>query len=82
MRMKLAWMVNTQPDIAADNSQLAQVTQEHYAGSQKSIIKRLTDTVKYASSHMLQTKYSQLHLESLRIVGYSDAALANNADLT
>ena len=82
MRMKLAWMVNTRPDVAVDISKLAQITEDTYGNDSKYAVKRLNSAITYANDNLLQIKYPQMDLESVRIVGYSDAAFANNSDLT
>ena len=35
----------------------------------------------YANANLLQIKYLQIDLDSIRIADYSDAAFANNSDL-
>ena len=82
MRMKLAWMVNTRPDVAVDISQLAQITEDTYGNDSKYAVKRFNSAITYANANLLHIKYPQMDLESICIVGYSDAAFANNSDLT
>ena len=82
MRMKVAWMANTRPDMQFKISQLVQVTQERFDKDAKAHLKRLNFIVRYAHDNVAHLKFPKLERRTIRIVGYSDAAYANNYDLT
>ena len=82
MRMCLAWLANTRPDCLFEISQLAQVTQEIFGTSKREVIKRLNKAVKYAVEHRVSIKIPRLNKRYLRILGFSDASFANNADFS
>ena len=82
MRMKPVWMVNTLPDITVEISQLAEFTEEINDNYVKSAVKCLETAITYIHANLLDIKNSQIDLDSLRIVGYSDAAFADNSDLS
>ncbi len=81
MRMRLAWLANTRPDLLFEISQLAQITLERFKESARAHWKRLNLAIRYAHVNVTSLKFPKLDMESLRIVGYSDAAFANNYDL-
>ena len=82
MRMKLAWLANSRPDICFAISQIAQVTEKVFNEDKHKAIKLLNSTIRYTVSHPTTLKFRRLDLRSLRLIGYSDAAFANNADLS
>ena len=82
MRMKLAWLSNTRPDLLFEISQLAQITSYRFATSANACIKRLNSAVRYALDNDASLKFRRLERDSLRLVGFSDASYANNHDLT
>ena len=82
MRMRLAWLSNSRPDCLFEISQIAHVTESMFEGSKKQVIKRLNKAVKYAINNQLSLKIRRLETKSLRIIGFSDASFANNADLS
>ena len=82
MRMKLAWLAHTRPDLCVDISQLAQITESVYNDGPKSAVKRLNKSIKFANDNLTHMKFPKLDLSTIRIVGYSDAAFASNSDLS
>ena len=82
MRMSLGWLANTRPDCLLEISQLAQVTEELFSASKREIIRRLNKAISYAVDNRTPLKIPRLNVETLKIIGFSDASFANNADLT
>jgi len=82
MRMKLAWLANTRPDCLFDISQAAQVTEDRFNNCSKDCIKQLNRAVKFALDKRLSLKIPNLDSDALRVIGFSDASFANNADLS
>ena len=82
MRMCLAWLANTRPDRLFEISQVAQVTQQIFDSSKRDIIKGLNKAVKYAVNNRTSIKTPRLERNSLKIIGFSYASFANNADFS
>ena len=82
MRMKLARMVNTHPDRAVDISQMMQIIVDSHMTEPTFHFKRLNTAVTYATQNLLENKHPAIDLESLLIIGYSEAAFANYPNLT
>ena len=82
MRMRVAWLANTRPDMQFEISQLAQVTKERFDADPMAHIKKLNNSIRYAHDNIAHLPFPKLDLRSVRIVGYSDAAFANNYDAT
>ena len=82
MRMCLAWLANTRPDCLLEISQLAQVTEENFKASKRHVLKRLNKAVRYAVDNRVPLKIRKLSVASLKVIGFSDASFANNADLS
>ncbi len=82
MRMKVAWLANTRPDLLFEISQLSQITQPMFEQDAKACLKRLNGVERYAQKNVGYLKFPCLEQANVRIVGYSDAAFANNHDLT
>ena len=82
MRMCLGWLSNTRPDCLLEISQLAQVTEEAFNSSRRPAIKRLNKAVRYAVDNRTSLKIPKLRIDSLQVIGFSDASFANNADLS
>ena len=82
MRMKLARLASTRLDVLFEISQQAQVTEERFNVGAKEYIKRLNSSTKYAHNNVANLLFHKLNMNSVRLVGYSDAAFANNHDLT
>ena len=82
MRMRLAWMANSRPDICYAISQIAQITESIFNGDAAKAIKLLNSTIRYTLNNPAELNFPQLDVASLKLVGYSDGAFANNADLT
>ena len=54
MRMKRLWMVSTRPDVAAEISVLAKITERPLAKDHTSVAKRLITGLKYAKANHLK----------------------------
>ena len=78
--MKLAWLADTGPDVALEFSQIAQVTRTMFDSDITKNFKRLNTAIKYAHDTKTSIRIPKLDSDSLRVVSYSDAAFANNAD--
>lgn len=82
MRMRVAWLSNTRPDIQYEISQLAQVTQEKFNRNASTHLKRLNSVVKYALDNPVHLQFPKLDVRTIRLIGDSDAVFANNHDLS
>ena len=82
MRMKLAWLANTRPDLQLAISQLAQVTQARFDTNAKTYVKNLNSAIRYAHDNAASLRFPKIERSSIGLVGFSDAAYANNHDLT
>ena len=82
MRTKVAWLANTRPDLQFETFPPAQVTLDSFNQDAEANLKRLNTIVRYAHNNAAHPQFSKLKLSNLRVVGYSDAASANNHDLT
>ena len=82
MRMRLAWLSNTRPDCLFSIAQLAQVTEDMFNKNPGALIKQMNKATTYAVKNPCGIKVNKLDLDSLRVVGFSDASFANNHDLT
>ena len=80
MRMRLAWLANTRPDISFEISRLAQITLDRFNEGARAHWKRLNSAIRYAHDNMVNLKFPKIELNRVRIFGYSDTAFANNAD--
>lgn len=81
MRMRLAWLANSRPDCLFEINQLAQITEHMFKDRPNEMVRRLNKAIRYATENQVRLKIPKLDVESLRIVGFSDASFANNADL-
>ena len=82
LRMQLAWLSHSRPDLLFEVSQLTQVTEDAFDESSIAIIKQTNNVVKMAHRDEVTLKFPQLDINTLRIIGISDASFANNKDLT
>ena len=82
MRMKLAWLANTRPDIVLEISQIEQVTRAMYENDISTHCKRLNKAIKYVHDHNASIPIPKLNYDSLRITAYTDASFAYNIDLS
>ena len=82
MRMRLAWISNTRPDLLYEISQLAQVTQMRYDEHPNKIVRRINKAIRYAHEKPGGITFLILEAKSLRVVGYSDAGYSSNNDLS
>lgn len=81
MPMKLAWLAHSHPDLLFEIWQMAQITLERFNESSQAHRKRLNNAIRHAHGNIAHLKFPKLDLDSIRVVGYSDAAFANNHDL-
>lgn len=82
VRMKLAWLSHTRPDVLFEVSQLTQVTVDQFKENKTEIIRRTNRAVMYVKDESVAIKFPKLNLETLQVIGYSDASFCNNVDLT
>ena len=82
MRMRIAWLANSRPDCMVEISQLSHVTEEMFHAGKTELIRRLNKAVRYAVDNRIKLKISKLDMSSLKVIGFSDASLANNHDLS
>ena len=75
------WLTNSRLELCVKNSQNASIKKEKCSENSKKYIKRLHKAITYAHSYSTQLRYPKLGVYTLRIVGYSDVAFANNDDL-
>ena len=81
-RMKLGWLANTRPDCAFEISQLSQITEAMFRSKPEDCIKQLNRTARYAKENVVKIKFPKLDINSLCILGFSDASFANNQDFS
>ena len=82
MRMRLAWLANTRPNILLEISQIAQLTRSMYEKDMSTHCKRLKKLIKYLHDQKAPTRIPKLDYDSLRMTAYSDASISNNAGLS
>ena len=82
MRIKIAWLANTRPDCLFEISQLAKFTEELFNKSRRENIRRLKKSIVFAISNRFSLRAPKLDKKPLRVIGYSDASFANNADFS
>ena len=63
-------------------SEQAQITEKRFYSDSSGFVKRMNQLVQYAHDSVAHLNFLKLEQESLRIVRFSDAAYANNHDLT
>jgi hypothetical protein len=81
LRMKLAWIAYTRPDIAFAVSQNSQVTITRYKENSKELTLSINKIVKHLlESASLTLKYPKMHRSSLHLKAFSDASFGNNVD--
>lgn len=80
MRAKLAWVVNSRPDIACAVSFASQVTRSTFNDQSHKLLNRIVKHLRATKNVCLQ--YPQLQLSTLQITAYSDASFKNNVDNT
>ena len=82
MRMRIAWLANTRPDLHFEISQLAKIPEDRFKRNASAYLKRLNIAIRYANNNAAHLQFPKLCLTSIRIVAYSDVAFAKNFDLT
>lgn len=80
MRTKLAWVVNSRPDIACAVSFASQITPSTFTSES---FKSLNKIIKHLKSTAdLSLKYPRFDLDTIHITVYSDSSFNNNSDHT
>ena len=82
MRMKLAWLANTRPDLIFQLSQIVQVTRSLSEKYVSKHLKQLYKATNYAHDNKASIIILKVDYDSPHIVLLSDAAFENNADLS
>ena len=82
MRMKPARLANTWPDIVFEILQIAQATRAMCEKDISKDYKRFKKAIKYVHDGKASIRIPKIDCNLLRITAYSDAAFANNADLS
>ncbi len=82
MRMKLGWLGNSLADCAIEISQLAQVPDVIFRDHYREIVKRINRVLTYAVDNPVALQVPKLDLETLQVIGFSNASFANVYDLT
>ena len=82
MRMRLAWLSHTRPDCLFMISQLAQVTESIFENERSKHIRILNKAVRHAKREHNAITIKKLDVHNFRLIGFSDASFANNADLS
>ena len=80
MPMRFAWLDYTRSDLQFEISHLAQVAELIFEQDAAVHINRLNTIIRYAYGNIAHLPFPKLDLRSIRIVGYSNAAFANNYD--
>ena len=80
--MKLAWLAHISPDVLFEVSQLTQIQTDRFKEDSKEIIKRANRVLKYAKDNIVSVKFPSLDVETIQLVGFSDASFAGNHDHT
>ena len=71
------------PPIQFEISQIAQITVQHFSENVSANLQRLNFAIRYATNNVACLKFPKLDSPSIKIIGYSDAAIAtNNFDLS
>ena len=82
MRMRLAWISNTIPDLQYAIFQLAQVTQMRHDEQPNKSVQRVNKAERYTHEKSGKITFPILEAQGLRVVGYSDAGYSSNYDLS
>lgn len=81
LRMQLAWLSHSRPDLFFEVSQLPHVIRALFEKDRVQIIRRANKAAKAAYKNKMILRFLKLDLDTLRIVGNSDASFTNNKDL-
>ncbi len=80
MRMKLGWLGNSRADCSVEISWLAKSPDVIFKERYREIITRIKRVMRYAVDKPVSLKFPKLNLQTLQVVGFSDASFANNYD--
>lgn len=82
MRMKSAWLLNTETDILLETAILARVTEQKLNVNKRECIKRVNRTDRFAISHRFSLTIPKLIPNTLRVIKFLNAPFANQTDLS
>ena len=80
--MKITWLANTRPDKVFETSAYCKSNPSHVWKRYNQNLQTLKKVIKYVHDHKVSIHIPKLDCHSLRITAYSDAAFANNAELS
>lgn len=81
-RMRVAWLSHTRLDCLYDINQLAQVTAEVFNEYKSEVVEQYSKLVEMIRTEDLPIKVPKLNIETLRLIGFSDASFGSNRDLS
>lgn len=76
LRMRQAWLTNTQMKFQLDISQLTQVTEKSFDNEKKTIIRCLNKASKYVIDNKIVLRILRLEKDSLSIIDFADSSFA------
>jgi hypothetical protein len=79
-RAKVSWICHTRPAVCYFASTPAQVTEHNFSPAKVTSFDAVLENLRKTADRKLL--FQNLDINSLRIVAYSDASFANNADLS
>jgi hypothetical protein len=80
LRAKLAWITHTRPDISCAISQAAQVTDKEFEPKHIDALNKIIRHLRATPD--VKLRFLKLDIQSLKLLVYTDASFANNANLT
>ena len=80
--MRLAWITHTRLDCLYDINQIAQIPEKIFNEERKEVIGIYNKSAIMATEFKPTLRFPKLDIESLKILGFSDASFANNRDLS
>ena len=81
LRMKLEWLSHTRTDCVSEVSQLAQMIEKVFTEKPRTLVKRINRVGKFSRESPLNMRFPKLDIDSLLVIGFSDASFAFNRDL-
>lgn len=82
MRIRITWISNSRPHCLFSINHIAQVTESMILNNITAHIKKLKIAVRYAVQNPGAFGFPKLYLETLRVVGYSDASFSSNYNIS